>query len=102
MSDYLTQLDKRYAKPYNYEVTLTTNWTSQGSYVTQDVTVTGITAADNPVVDIVTSTSNYEAEQEAWGKVFKGITSANKITFYASEATETALTLLITGSRTTS
>ena len=61
MSDYLTQLDKRYAKPYNYE-----------------------------------------AEQEAWGKVFKGVTSANKITFYASEATEVALTLLITGSRTTS
>lgn len=78
----------------NYTATLGTSWTSGTSGYTQNVTVRGILASDNPIIDIV-PTSNYEAEQEAWGKIFKATTSANKITFYASEETTVSLSLNI-------
>lgn len=78
-----------------YTATTTTTWTDATGYYTQSVTVTGLLATDNPIVDLVTTTSGFEAEQEAWGKVFKVITEANSITLYASEAITTALNLLI-------
>ena len=75
-----------------YTATLTTNWTADSAgYYTQALTVSGILATDTPILDLICSTANFEAEQEAWGKVFKAVCSANTITFYASEATETSV-----------
>ena len=76
-------------------VTLTTTWTGSAAPYSQAVTLSGILATDTPILDLICSTSNYEAEQEAWGKVFKAVCSANTITFYASEATETAVTVQV-------
>lgn len=84
-----------YAKTATYTAALSTTWTSATDYVTQTVTVSGLLATDNPIIDLVTTTAGFEAEQEAWGKVFKAVVAANSITFYASEATETAINLQI-------
>ena len=75
----------------NLSGTLTTSWTGSAAPYSQSVSVSGILATDTPILDLVCSTANYEAEQEAWGKVFKAVCSANTITFYASEATETSV-----------
>lgn len=75
----------------NLSGTLTTSWTGSAAPYSQAVTLSGILATDTPILDLICSTANYEAEQEAWGKVFKAVCSANTITFYASEATETSV-----------
>lgn len=78
-----------------YTATTTTTWTDATGYYTQSVPVTGLLATDNPIIDLVTTTSGFEAEQAAWGKVFKVTTAANSITLYASEAITTELNLQI-------
>ena len=75
----------------NLSGTLTTSWTGSAAPYSQAVTLSGILATDTPILDLICSTSNYEPEQEAWGKVFKAVCSANTITFYASEASETSV-----------
>ena len=79
-----------------YTATLTTNWTANDAgYYTQTVTVGGILATDNPIIDLVTTTANYEKEQEAWGRVFKAVSTADQITFYSNKSTDTAVNLVI-------
>ena len=79
-----------------YTATIGTTWTANSNgYYIQAVAVSGILSTDNPIIDLVTTTSGYEAEQEAWGKVFKAVCSANTITFYASESTATAINIQI-------
>lgn len=75
-----------------YEATITASWTASGSYFYQNITVTGITANDNPIVGIKTGTDNDANKQyrEALGKVIRIVTAANKITVYATEAIGTA------------
>lgn len=80
-------------KSREYLCTLSTAWTATGAYFTQNVAVTGITATDTPIVDIVASTSDYETAQKEWSKVFKITTSANTLTFYATKATTIALSV---------
>lgn len=66
---------------------LSTGWTGEAAPYAQEVTVTGITAADTPLVDIVqtgTETTD-EPMREAWGVVTRIVTGAGKITAYASE-----------------
>lgn len=84
-----------FAKTATFTATVGTSWTSKTGYVQQTITVQGITASDNPIIDLVTTTADFEAQQEAWGKIFKVTTAANAITLYASEATETAINLQI-------
>ena len=64
-------------------ITLGTSWSS----LTQNVSVSGITANHNAILDVVTSTSNYEAQQTEWAKVYKAETYEGRIKFYAKEAT---------------
>ncbi len=79
-----------------YTASLGTTWTSNtDGYYTQSVAVSGILAADNPIIDLVTTTSGYKEEQEAWGKIFKATTAKESITFYATEATATAINIQI-------
>lgn len=71
-----------------YALTLpSTGWTGDAAPYAQEVAVTGITAADTPLVDIVqTGTEDTdEPMREAWGVVTRIVTGAGKITAYASE-----------------
>ena len=66
---------------------LSTGWTGDAAPYAQEVTVTGITAADTPLVDIVQTGTEATDEpmREAWGVVTRMVTGAGKITAYASE-----------------
>lgn len=71
-----------------YTLTLpSTGWTGDAAPYAQEVTVTGITAADTPLVDIVQTGTEATDEpmREAWGVVTRMVTGAGKITAYASE-----------------
>lgn len=65
-------------------------WSGDAAPYTAYVTVDGILKEDKPDVDLVASDSYEEAEMqiEAWGYVYRGVTSANAITFYATEKPE--------------
>lgn len=89
-----TELAKK-AVTLNKTATLGTSWTTEAGYVKQVVTVQGILATDTPSIDLITTTADFEAQEEAWGKVFKATAGANQITFYAKEATETSISLNI-------
>ena len=93
-SNTTTELAKK-AVTINKTATLGTSWTTEAGYVKQVVTVQGILAADTPIIDLITTTADFEAQEEAWGKVFKAQAGANQITFYAKEATETSISLNI-------
>lgn len=64
-----------------------TGWTGDAAPYAQEVTVTGITAADTPLVDIVQTGTEATDEpmREAWGVITRMVTGAGKITAYASE-----------------
>lgn len=71
-----------------YTLTLpSTGWTGDAVPYAQEVAVTGITAADTPLVDIVQTGTEATDEpmREAWGVVTRIVTGAGKITAYASE-----------------
>nr|DAT80058.1 MAG TPA: Receptor Binding Protein [Caudoviricetes sp.] len=72
-------------------ITLSTTWND----LIQNVSVSGVTANHNAILDVVTSTSNYEAQQTEWAKVYKAETYDGGIKFYAKEATSTALTIQV-------
>ncbi len=65
--------------------TLGTSWTGSAAPYTQSIFVSGILESDTPILDLICTTSDYEAEQEAWSKIFKAECSTSTITFYASE-----------------
>lgn len=93
-SNTTTELAKK-AVTLNKTATLGTSWTTETGYVKQVVTVQEILATDTPIIDLVTTTADFEAQEEAWGKVFKATAGANQITFYAKEATGTSVSLNI-------
>lgn len=75
----------------SYTVTIGTSWSRTSAPFTQNITVNGILATDEPIVDLITTTNNYNKEIEEYGKIFKITTSANKITVYATEKTTESL-----------
>lgn len=93
-ADTTAELSKK-AVTLNKTATLGTSWTTATGYVQQVVTVQGILATDTPIIDLITTTADFEAQEEAWGKVFKATAGANQITFYAKEATKTSVSLNI-------
>ena len=72
-------------------ITLGTSWSS----LTQSVSVSGITANHNAILDIVATTSDFETQQAEWSKVYKAETYEGGIKFYAKEATSAALTIQV-------
>ena len=90
VSDLTTTVNSK-ASYSNYTITLGTSW---GSDNTQTVTVNGILSTDSPIIDIICS-SNYEKEQEEWGKIYRAQTINGGIKFYASEATTISLNLQV-------
>lgn len=82
-------------KPVTYTASITTTWSGAAAPYTQNITVSGITALDEPIVDIILST-DYDTSQSQlveWGKIYKIVTAANQITVYATEKTTAALSI---------
>ena len=77
-----------FAVSATYEATIGTSWTAEGSVFKQTIAVAGMKSTDNPIMDLIATTAGYEAEQEAYGKIFKLVSGFNNITVYASEETE--------------
>ena len=80
------------ASTVTYTATIGTSWTASGDYFYQTITVSGILASDNPIVDINVG-SDYAANalySENLCKVISITTANNSITVVASEAVATA------------
>jgi hypothetical protein len=82
-------IDALQATTATFNATITSgSWTGSDPF-TKAITVTGITATDNPIIDLELSGvtfANVPTVQTAWGKIYRGVTTANTITFYATEA----------------
>ena len=80
-----------------YTATIGTTWTGSAAPYYQDITVNGLLATDNPIVDIVPSSTfaTAEAELEAWSAIYKMTTSDNSLRVYATDLTETAVPIRI-------
>lgn len=92
---YATSSGASLASTTTYTVTSGTSWTSVSDYYTQNITVTGLLATDNPIVSIIPTIDGHEDEWSAWSSVFKITTSANTLTLYSDEAIDIALSLQI-------
>lgn len=81
------------AQTITYTTTVTTTWTGTSAPFSQAVTVTGITANDNPIADIVL-TGTYEADMQMeadWANIYRIVTSTNTVTFYSHAKTEMSI-----------
>ena len=70
-------------------------WNGADAPYSIDVTVNGILATDNPVVDILSS-SDYataQLEQDAWAQVYRITTAANQIAVYAKSVPSVPLSI---------
>lgn len=68
-----------------YTTTLNTTWSGTEAPYSKVQTVTGILATDNPIVDIVPSgtyATDVQVETD-WANIYRIVTSANTVTFYA-------------------
>lgn len=77
----------------DYTANIGTTWTGSAAPYTQEITVTGITANDKPLVD-VTMSGTYTTDQARlaeWNKIYRIVTAANKITVYATAKTTAEL-----------
>jgi hypothetical protein len=73
----------------------TDDWTGTEAPFTQTQEVSGILAVDVPIVDVVLS-GDWEVDQarlEAWGHIYRIVTSEDSITAYAREKPHVALPL---------
>ena len=71
----------------DYTGTLSTSWSGSKAPYTQNVTVSGILSTDRPILDMVCS-GTYATDQsreEGWLNIYRAVTAANRITFYAHE-----------------
>lgn len=80
-----------------YTATIGTTWTGTAAPYYQDITVNGLLATDNPIVDIAPSSTfaTAEAELEAYGNIYRMVAGADTLTVYATEPTEVAIPIQI-------
>jgi hypothetical protein len=81
-----------------YSGTITSGGWSGSNPFTKAVTVTGILSTDQPIIDLNLSAvafANVPAVQEAWGKIYRAVTTANTITFSSTEALTTAISFIV-------
>ncbi len=79
-----------------YSVTVDTSWSGSAAPYTKNITVTGITANDSPLVDIDLSSVGIDQlnyHLMAYSSIYRIVTGTNKITLYATEKTDTTITL---------
>lgn len=76
-----TEISKK-ATTTTYTVSVGTSWTGDVAPYTQTITVTGITANDNPIVDIYSDGANdvFKLELKAYSLISKIVTNENSIT----------------------
>ena len=95
-----------FAKTVAYTATIPiTGWTQMSggtsgnsySYYRKELTVSGILASDNPIVDVVTSSVPSTAEEQlsSWGNIYKILTQANQLVLIASEIPEVSIPIQI-------
>lgn len=77
------------------------NWSGDAAPYSYTLTVSGILATDNPIIDVVMSGtySTDIARNEAWQHIYRAVTAANTITFYAEEKPNVDLPVQITSMR---
>lgn len=80
-----------------YTATIGTSWSGSAAPYTQTVTVSGMTAADKPIIDIIPSDTfaTAEAEMEAWASIYKIVAGDETITVYSMDATTQAVNIQI-------
>lgn len=69
-----------------YSGTLTVaGWEGSAAPFAQELEITGILESDAPLLDLIPSNvySTAVQEDEAWGQIYKAVTGADSITFYA-------------------
>ena len=76
-----------------YTANVSTTWTGTAAPYTQTISVSGITVNDNPIVDVVPSTTFDTAKTQIseFGKIYKITTAADSITVYSTEKTSTVV-----------
>ena len=81
----------------DYTVTLDTTWSGSAAPYTKEQTINGILATDKPLIDIVPSATFADAEKQAdaWALIYRAVTAANKITFYAKAKPAVSIPLQI-------
>lgn len=81
----------------DYTVTLDTTWSGDAAPYTKEQTVNGILADDKPLIDLVPSATFADAEKQAdaWALIYRAVTAASKITFYAKAKPTVSIPLQI-------
>jgi hypothetical protein len=96
LSSLIALLEKTFAKTVTYTATVqSSSWTGSSAPYTVNVPVSGIKATDNPLIDLVTSSTVDTATEETrnWGYVYKIETNADSIKLYASDKPAVNLSL---------
>jgi len=70
-----------------YTATVDADWSGSEAPYSKAITIPGLLASDNPIIDLVPSSTfaDAEAQIEAWGYVYRAVTAANTLTLYATE-----------------
>ncbi len=86
-----------HAVSVDYTATLNTTWSGSAAPYTKEQTINGILATDKPLIDIVPSATFADAEKQAdaWALIYRAVTAANKITFYAKSKPAVSIPLQI-------
>ena len=86
-----------HAVSVDYTVTLDTTWSGDAAPYTKEQTVNGILADDKPLIDLAPSATFADAEKQAdaWALIYRAVTAANKITFYAKAKPTVSIPLQI-------
>jgi hypothetical protein len=95
-SDWVVVQENLVVKDFTNITIPTTGWSGTAP-ATLAVTVTGITEADRPVIDIDLADvdfANVEAHLTAWSLIYRAVTTANTITFYAKTVPVTQIKVL--------
>ena len=80
-----------------YTTTLNTTWSGSAAPYTKVQTISGILATDTPIIDLVPSATFADAtkQEDAWANVYRAVTAANQITFYAKAKPTVSIPLQI-------
>ena len=80
-----------------FSASIATGWSGSAAPYSKAVTVTGLLATDNPIIDIVPSTtySTAQNQMDAWAEVFRFSVANNTLTAYAHSKPSVAIPIKI-------
>lgn len=96
-ADNATLTNSAHVRHGTFSTTLDTVWAGTSAPFTKAQTVTGILATDTPILDVVMS-GTFATDDliiDAWGLVYRAVTTANTITFYATKKPTVSLPMQI-------